>query len=170
MVYYPVTFTSGIFADVMESLMAEKLAEMRDILLKMKEGTLAEITKSVRSCTDSPDAEPSGDIYDQASSERDRELDLLLGDREREKLRSIDEALDRIDDGEYGICEECEEEIPLGRLKVMPFARFCVRCQSDMEGARPVHAFPRQRGRRQLPSEQSRSWCIRESRCGTAQH
>jgi DnaK suppressor protein len=117
----------------MESLMAEKLAEMRDILLKMKEGTLAEIQKSVRSGTDSPDAEPSGDIYDQASSERDRELDLLLGDREREKLRSIDEALDRIDDGEYGICEECEEEIPLGRLKVLPFARYCVRCKADIE-------------------------------------
>jgi DnaK suppressor protein len=117
----------------MESLMAEKLAEMRDILLKMKEGTLAEIQKSVRSGTDSPDVEPSGDIYDQASSERDRELDLLLGDREREKLRSIDEALDRIDDGEYGICEECEEEIPLGRLKVLPFARYCVRCKADIE-------------------------------------
>jgi DnaK suppressor protein len=117
----------------MESLMAEKLAEMRDILLKMKEGTLAEIQKSVRTGTDSPDAEPSGDIYDQASSERDRELDLLLGDREREKLRSIDEALDRIDDGEYGICEECEEEIPLGRLKVLPFARYCVRCKADIE-------------------------------------
>jgi DnaK suppressor protein len=117
----------------MESLMAEKLEEMRGILLKMKEGTLAEIQKSVRSGTDSPDAEPSGDIYDQASSERDRELDLLLGDREREKLRSIDEALDRIDDGEYGICEECEEEIPLGRLKVLPFARYCVRCKADIE-------------------------------------
>jgi len=113
--------------------MAEKLEEMRGILLKMKEGTLAEIQKSVRSGTDSPDAEPSGDIYDQASSERDRELDLLLGDREREKLRSIDEALDRIDDGEYGICEECEEEIPLGRLKVLPFARYCVRCKADIE-------------------------------------
>ena len=113
--------------------MAEKLEEMRDILLKMKEGTLAEIQKSVRSGTDTPDVEPSGDIYDQASSERDRELDLLLGDREREKLRSIDEALDRIDDGEYGICEECEEEIPLGRLKVLPFARYCVRCKADIE-------------------------------------
>jgi DnaK suppressor protein len=113
--------------------MVEKSDEMRSILLKMKEATLAEIQKSVRSGTDSPDVEPSGDIYDQASSERDRELDLLLGDRERQKLRSIDEALDRIDEGEYGICEECEEEIPLGRLKVLPFARYCVRCKADIE-------------------------------------
>lgn len=113
--------------------MEAKLEEMRGILLKMKEATLAEIQKSVRTCTDSADGEPSGDIYDQASSERDRELDLLLGDREREKLRSLDEALDRISDGEYGVCEECEEEIPLGRLKVLPFARYCVRCKADIE-------------------------------------
>jgi DnaK suppressor protein len=117
----------------MELLMVEKLEEMRGVLLKIKETTLAEIQKSVRTGTHTPDGEPSGDIYDQASSERDRELDLLLGDREREKLRSIDEALDRIDDGEYGVCEECEEEIPLGRLKVLPFARYCVRCKADIE-------------------------------------
>ena len=113
--------------------MADKLDEMRGILLTMKEETLAEIQKVLRSGTDKPDLEPSGDIYDQASSERDRELGLLLGDREREKLRNIDEALERIVDGEYGVCEECEEEIPLGRLKVLPFARYCVRCKADIE-------------------------------------
>lgn len=113
--------------------MVNKLEEMRSVLLSMKEETLSEIQKSLRVGTATPDGEPSGDIYDQASSERDRELDLLLGDRERDKLRSIDEALDRIDDGEYGVCEECEEEIPLGRLKVLPFARYCVKCKADIE-------------------------------------
>jgi DnaK suppressor protein len=58
---------------------------------------------------------------------------MLLGDREREKLVSIDEAILRLEEGEYGICEECEEEIPLGRLKVLPFARHCVKCKSDIE-------------------------------------
>ncbi len=113
--------------------MVEKLDEMKAILLKMKEDTLTEINKAMKSGTDSATGEPSGDIYDQASSERDRELGLLLGDREREKLRNIDEALMKIEDGEYGICEECEEEIPIGRLKVMPFARYCVKCKSDIE-------------------------------------
>jgi len=106
---------------------------MKAILLKMKEETLQEINKSLKSGTDITSGEPSGDIYDQASSERDRELGLLLGDREREKLRNIDEALLKIEEGEYGICEECEEEIPLGRLKVMPFAHYCVKCKSDIE-------------------------------------
>ena len=113
--------------------MVEKMDEMNGILLKMKEETLHEIRKSLKSGSDITTGEPSGDIYDQASSERDRELGLLLGDREREKLRNIDEALLKVEEGEYGICEECEEEIPLGRLKVMPFARYCVKCKADIE-------------------------------------
>lgn len=112
--------------------MVEKLDEIKGILLKMKEETLNEIKKSIKS-SDNAGGEPSGDIYDQASSERDRELGLLLGDREREKLRNIDDALLRITENEYGICEECEEEIPLGRLKAMPFARHCVKCKADIE-------------------------------------
>ncbi|MBI1922211.1 MAG: TraR/DksA family transcriptional regulator [Geobacter sp.] len=111
----------------------KKWDEIREILLKMKEETLREISKAVKTGTATVTGEPTGDIYDQASSERDRELGLLLGDRERDKLHQIDEALLRIAEGEYGICEECEEEIPLGRLKAMPFTRHCVKCKSDLE-------------------------------------
>ena len=112
----------------------EKWQEIKLILEKLKEDTLREIRKSVKNGTEAVAAiEPGGDIYDQASSERDRELGLLLGDREREKIHSIDEALLRIDEGDYGICEECDEDIPLGRLKAMPFTRHCVKCKSDLE-------------------------------------
>lgn len=112
----------------------QKWHEIRIILEKLKEDTLREIRKSVKNGTEAvASIEPGGDIYDQASSERDRELGLLLGDREREKIHSIDEALLRIDEGEYGICEECDEDIPLGRLKAMPFTRHCVKCKSDLE-------------------------------------
>ena len=113
--------------------MVEKMDEMKAILLKMKEETLQEINKTLKSGSDITSSEPSGDIYDQASSERDRELGLLLGDRDREKLRSIDEALLKIEEGEYGICDECEEDIPIGRLKVVPFAHYCVKCKADIE-------------------------------------
>jgi DnaK suppressor protein len=115
-------------------MLNNKWHEIRIILEKLKDDTLREIRKSVKNGTEAVAAiEPGGDIYDQASSERDRELGLLLGDREREKIHSIDEALLRIDDGEYGICEECDEDIPLGRLKAMPFTRHCVKCKSDLE-------------------------------------
>jgi len=112
----------------------QKWQEISLILEKLKEDTIREIRKSVKNGTEAVAAiEPGGDIYDQASSERDRELGLLLGDREREKIHSIDEALLRIAEGDYGICEECDEDIPLGRLKAMPFTRHCVKCKSDLE-------------------------------------
>lgn len=131
----------------------KKWSEITDILQQMKDDTLREINKNVKSSADTLAInEPSGDIYDQASSERDRELGLLLGDREREKLHSIDEALLRIADDEYGICEECEEEIPLGRLKAMPFARHCVKCKSDLEKLQAqTRRFEEDRAYREIP-------------------
>ena len=130
-----------------------KWNEINIILHKLKDETLQEIHKSLKNGTDVLAInEPSGDIYDQASSERDRELGLLLGDREREKLHAIDEALLRINEGEYGICEECEEEIPLGRLKAMPFARHCVRCKSDLEKIQAqTKRFEEDRAYREIP-------------------
>jgi len=131
----------------------QKWQEIRDILLQMKEDTLREINKSLKNGADATlISEPSGDIYDQASSERDRELGLLLGDREREKVHAIDEALLRIDENEYGVCEECEEEIPLGRLKAMPFARHCVKCKSDLEKLQAqTKRFEEERAYREIP-------------------
>lgn len=131
----------------------QKWQEIRDILLQMKEDTLREITKSLKNGANTAlIGEPSGDIYDQASSERDRELGLLLGDREREKVHAIDEALLRIDENEYGVCEECEEEIPMGRLKAMPFARHCVKCKSDLEKLQAqTKRFEEERAYREIP-------------------
>jgi DnaK suppressor protein len=74
-----------------------------------------------------------GDLVDQAGDERDRELSLLLTGREKDKLLAINEALEKVGEGTYGVCEECGEMIGPGRLKVMPLAKFCVSCQSKLE-------------------------------------
>ncbi len=74
-----------------------------------------------------------GDFYDHASSDRDRELALMLADREREKLTFVDDALKRIENGTYGICESCEEVIDKERLMAMPFTKLCLSCQEDLE-------------------------------------
>ncbi|MBP2686183.1 MAG: molecular chaperone DnaK, partial [Deltaproteobacteria bacterium] len=74
-----------------------------------------------------------GDILDSVSEERTRELDLILTDREKRKLAQIDDALDRIEENTYGLCEECGIKIPKARLKVLPFAIFCVECQEKNE-------------------------------------
>jgi DnaK suppressor protein len=73
------------------------------------------------------------DTYDLASDARDQEINVILTDRVREKLAAIDEALGRIDDGSYGVCEECGLDIAEGRLAALPFTRLCVSCQSDRE-------------------------------------
>jgi DnaK suppressor protein len=74
-----------------------------------------------------------GDLVDQAGDERDRELSLLLTGRDKEKLQAINEALEKIHEGSYGVCEECGDKIGAGRLKVMPLAKYCVSCQSKLE-------------------------------------
>jgi len=106
--------------------------EIVTILKDMRSEILGEIELEKRSKSDELE-EVSGDIYDQASTARDRELDMLLSERERGKLRRIDDALARIRERDYGECEMCGELIPLGRLKVMPFAQLCIDCQSQAE-------------------------------------
>lgn len=104
---------------------AEKLAETKKQLLKEMQGRVKGETEGVK--------DEGRDTYDLASDERDREINFILNDREREKLHAIDEALERIKDKSYGICESCEGEIQLGRLKVLPFTRLCVKCQEENE-------------------------------------
>lgn len=131
----------------------QKWEEIRQLLIQMKEATLREIARAIKNGSEATvGEETTGDIYDQASSERDRELGLLLSDRERQKLHNIDDALLRIQEGEYGICEECDEEIPLGRLKAMPLTRHCVKCKSDLERLQAqTRRFEEDRAYREIP-------------------
>ena len=104
---------------------ADTLLETKKQLIKEMQGRVKEETEGVK--------DEGRDTYDLASDERDREINFILNDREREKLHAIDEALQRIKDKTYGICESCEGEIQLGRLKVLPFTRLCVKCQEETE-------------------------------------
>jgi len=105
---------------------------IRKLLMGMREKLIEDISenlkaKSLAAATD------IGDLLDQAGDERDRELSLILTDRDKEKLLALNEALEKLKEGSYGICEECGEKISRGRLKVMPLAKFCVNCQSRLE-------------------------------------
>ena len=73
------------------------------------------------------------DIGDESVTIYNRHLLLSLSENEREKLLEVDEALDRIEDGSFGMCEECGEPISLKRLEVMPNARYCIKCQEELE-------------------------------------
>ena len=74
-----------------------------------------------------------GDLGDYAAADMAAEYAHLFGERLRRRLQLIEDALDGIENGYYGLCEECEEPINEKRLQLMPFALFCVRCQSELE-------------------------------------
>jgi len=74
-----------------------------------------------------------GDVCDLSAQDIARNMSLSLRERDRMKLHAIEEALERIREGTYGICEDCEDPIPVGRLQIMPFATTCVSCQSRQE-------------------------------------
>ncbi|MGH9118409.1 MAG: TraR/DksA family transcriptional regulator [Acidimicrobiales bacterium] len=85
--------------------------------------------------------EPGDVQFDEESGEGDtlaveRERDLALSAQARAAIEEIDGALERIDAGTYGICQQCGERIPKERLKAIPYARLCVRCKSGGLGRR----------------------------------
>ena len=73
------------------------------------------------------------DPADRATAESDRSFTLRIRDRERRLIKKVKEALMRIEDGTYGICEECGEEISLSRLKARPVTRLCITCKAKQE-------------------------------------
>jgi len=80
--------------------------------------------------------ETTGDLYSYAETGTDnfeRETALNIATNESERLRDVEDALKRIDDGNYGICEGCECQIPKKRLEVFPAARYCIECKSKIE-------------------------------------
>jgi DnaK suppressor protein len=108
------------------------LKKARETLEEMRAQLLRNVKQEVQEGREQTKDEGM-DTYDIASDARDREITLILNDREREKLQAIDEALGRVDDGTYGICESCEGEIAEARLQALPFTRVCVSCQAERE-------------------------------------
>lgn len=73
------------------------------------------------------------DPADRATAESDRAFTLRLRDRERHLIRKIQAALKRIDDGVYGVCEECGDDISIPRLRARPVTRLCINCKARQE-------------------------------------
>ncbi len=108
------------------------LAKVREQLADMKAKLLSEIESELRAEREG-NKDEGMDTYDLASEERDREINFILSDRERVKIKQIDDALERLDEGTYGVCESCGLEIAEERLQAMPFSRLCRDCQQDQE-------------------------------------
>lgn len=102
----------------------------RDLLNQRVQELRSEAGKTV---DDMDEDENFPDPSDRASMESNRNSILRIRDRERKLIFKIQEALQRLDDGEFGICEQCGEEIGIDRLKVRPVTTLCIECKASQE-------------------------------------
>jgi RNA polymerase-binding protein DksA len=118
----------------------KELVEFKKIILKRKEEILEGIKHISDDTLHKSQKEAAGDISgytyhmaDVATDTYDREFSLGLATNERKILYELDDALKKIDEGTFGICEDCRRLITKTRLKAVPFARLCVKCQEKRE-------------------------------------
>lgn len=110
---------------------AEQLQTFSETLTAMMQHTLNKMRDSMDDLIGEEVLPP--DLADRATMESGRNFALLMRERDRQALAGIQEALARLETGEYGICEECGEDIAPARLKAQPMATLCVHCQSLRE-------------------------------------
>jgi len=121
-----------------EIFMNEKQVEyFRKKLLLWKGDLMSDSKDTIESLKDSTRAIP--DISDRASEETDRALELRTRDRQRKLVAKIDSALRRIEEGEFGYCEETGEPISLRRLDARPIATMSLEAQERHERREKVH-------------------------------
>ena len=108
----------------------QKLMDWKEEILRESRETLSHLQT---------DTENHPDIADRASSETDKALELRTRDRQRKLISKIDEALRRIEEGNYGFCEETGEPIGLQRLEARPIATLSLEAQERHERRERVH-------------------------------
>ena len=106
----------------------ERLRILRELLNHQRNQALAQV-REYRHDQEEEAIPPPGDEMDVARSLADVETHASLIDRVEERLKAIDFAFERLESGRYGVCAGCGEQIPVERLKVVPFAAYCVDCQ-----------------------------------------
>lgn len=103
----------------------------RKKLEQMSKQLLSEAEKTIHEMTDHNANYP--DPTDRATAESDRSFELRIRDRERKLLSKIREAIERIDEGTYGICEACGDDISAKRLEARPVTTLCIECKTKQE-------------------------------------
>lgn len=117
---------------VKTSSQGKKYATIRRDLERQRKAMLEEAVEGL--------ANPNGqeafpDVSDQASAEAEQNFLMRIREREQRLVKKIDEALERMNQNIYGICERCEEEIPYPRLKARPVTTLCIDCKTLEEQA-----------------------------------
>ncbi|MFQ5478819.1 MAG: RNA polymerase-binding protein DksA [Candidatus Krumholzibacteriia bacterium] len=115
----------------MAELSSDQLSMFERLLLHQKRQLMDEAGRTVDELTgkEASFADPG----DRAAWESESGRDLRIRDRERKLLDKVESALQRIEDGTFGECEECGEMIPLGRLRARPVTTLCIECKEAQE-------------------------------------
>jgi DnaK suppressor protein len=74
-------------------------------------------------------------LADMGTDNSETDVNVSCSQSASEEIREIDEALERIQDGSFGLCEDCGQAIPEGRLEAIPYARLCIPCKTQEEAA-----------------------------------
>ena len=109
-----------------------KLKHFQSLLKKIRTEIVGDVEKANQNGKRN-EAEQMADISDDAARSYDRKLQGDLEEQEWVKLKHVEAALKKVEDGEYGICEQCEQEILETRLEIMPYTEFCIQCLSEIE-------------------------------------
>ena len=109
----------------------DQLHWFKDLLNSRRAELLGEAERTVIGMIDGKENFP--EPADRAALESDRNAMLRIRDRERKLINKIDEALERIAAGAFGVCEECNEEISIKRLEARPVTTLCIRCKEEQE-------------------------------------
>ena len=123
-----------------KKLTKKELTEFKKIILKRKEEIVEDIKQISEDTLKKSQKESSGDISgytyhmaDVATDNYDREFSLGLASSDRDFIYELEDALKRIEDGTFGVCECCKALIAKNRLKAVPHAKLCVKCQEKKE-------------------------------------
>jgi DnaK suppressor protein len=106
---------------------------MKDKLLELKKeiiGNLMTSNADFRAIVEGMDPK---DVADIASDDIDRKMIEAIGSQDLKRLKSIDNALARIQQGRYGLCMKCNKKIPTERLEAIPYAVMCIECKNEEE-------------------------------------
>ncbi|PLX51071.1 MAG: RNA polymerase-binding protein DksA [Desulfobulbaceae bacterium] len=109
----------------------ERLAYFKDKLENMSAEITEGANKTLQEMTDSAGNYP--DPADRATAESDRNFELRIRDRERKLLSKIKDAMERIDNETFGICDECGDDISEKRLEARPVTTLCIQCKTKQE-------------------------------------
>jgi len=110
----------------------KKLNLFRSQLESIRSELLGDVEKSNQNIKESETGQMA-DISDHAARTYNRQLEGELGEQEWQKLKQVDVAIEKISEGDYGVCTQCEDSIPEARLKVVPYTEFCTQCLSEIE-------------------------------------